>query len=1066
MALRHLVPALVGSLLLATRLGAQGQTGTITGRVMDGPSRQPLAGVTIRIEGTPRGAITRDDGSYRLVDAAAGVNRVRATRIGFGPQQLDVTVAPGGTATADFTMQPQAAVLEGVVVTGYGTQRREAITGSVATVDADAARVGVITNPEQMIQGRVAGVQITQNNGEPGAGVQIRIRGGTSISASNDPLYVIDGVPINNVETESRQLEASTSAGAQLSRNPLNLLSPADIASITILKDAAATAIYGSRAANGVILIETKKGAAGGASTEYDGYVAMSSPAKTLDLVDAGTYRTFVQGQVDIHRACLTANPGTPRPDPDPCSSVGLEASSLDGLGSTVTDWQDVVLRNAATQNHNLAFAGGRGETQYRASLNYMDAKGIAVANGLQRLQGRLNGNHQTFENKLRLGINLTASQVKNDYLPFENTGGFEGGVFQNVVIFNPTQPVYTTDDVTGVTRFFEIGTGRQSVRNPLAMANQIADIGTTNRILGNVLGELDISAVPGLTASVNFGGDRSTGVRKTYLPKASPVGAEFNGRARQADKSNEAVTLQTLLTYRRDMENEHHVDVVGGYEYNEYYTDEFWIDVRNFLTDAFSFNNLGASSAATRNTFSWAEDSRLVSFFGRANYSFRDRYFVTGVLRRDGSSRFGEGNKWAVFPAISASWRISKEPFMQGTPFSDLRIRAGYGLQGNPGVPPYASLILLETAENARYGFGDVTTTGVAPSRNPNPKLKWEQTAQFNVAADYGFRNNTISGSIEYYRKNTKDLLLTVFVPQPAAVDTMLQNIGKVQNHGLEASVDALALSRRNLTATLGLVFTLERSKVVDLGGRSFIGTGTVSGQGQSGQLAQRIIPGEPLGTFYGPTFVGVATALQTIPITGGLDTLWVPGQQLFRCSETRATCLNGQTGTPTANDYGILGNANPDFTLGVRSQMNWGPFDLSLLIRSEIGQDVFNNTALVFETKGNARQGKNFLVGALDDGIGLHEPAVYSSKWIESGSFVRLQNLTVGYTFNTLPAFAGPVRNARVFVSGDNLLLLTGYGGIDPEVHVQAGLASRGIDYLTYPRPRTFTAGIRAAF
>jgi TonB-linked SusC/RagA family outer membrane protein len=1048
MALRHLVPALVGSLLLATRLGAQGQTGMITGRVMDGPSRQPLAGVAVRIEGTPRGAITRDDGSYRIVDAPAGVNRVRATRIGFGPQIQDVTVAPGGTAAADFTMQPQAAVLEGVVVTGYGTQRREAITGSVATVDADAARVGVITAPEQMIQGRVAGVQITQNNGEPGAGVQIRIRGGTSISASNEPLYVIDGVPIQNNETETRGMDATTSATGSLPRNPLNLLNPADIASITILKDAAATAIYGSRAANGVILIETKKGAAGGASTEYDGYFAMATPAKTFDLVDAGQYRAFVQEQVGVHQACLTANPGTPRPVPDPCASVGLTPASLNALGSASTDWQDVVLRNAATQNHNLAFAGGRGETQYRASLNYMDQKGIAVANGFQRLQGRLNGTHQTFENKLRLGINLTASQVRNDYLPFENTGGFEGGVFQNVVIFNPTQPVMATDATTGLARFFEIGTGRQSVRNPLAMANQIADVGTTARILGNVLGEVDL--YPGLTASLNFGGDRSTGLRKTYLPKASPIGAEFNGRARQADKTNQAVTLQSLLSYRRELTSEHHVDAVAGYEYSEYENDEFWIDVRNFLTDAFSFNNIGASNAQTRNTFSWAEDSRLVSFFGRANYSFRDRYFLTGVLRRDGSSRFGEGNKWAVFPAVSASWRISKEPFMSGLPFSDLRIRAGYGLQGNPGVPPYASLILLETAENARYGFGDVTTVGVAPSRNPNPNLKWEQTAQFNVAMDYGFRSNTISGSIEFYRKNTKDLLLTVFVPQPAAVDTMLQNIGKVKNTGVEASLDALAISRRNLTATLGLVFTAERSEVVDLGGRSFIGTGGVSGQGQSGQLAQRIIPGEPLGTFYGAVFVGVNPA----------------GQQLFRCVTASATCVNGQTISPTANDYTIIGNANPDFTLGVRSQMNWGQVDLSFLVRSEIGQEAFNNTALVFETKGNALQGKNFLSGALNDGIGLREPAIYSSKWIESGSFVRLQNLTVGYTFNTLPTFAGPVRNARIFVSGDNLLLLTGYNGIDPEVHVQAGLATRGIDYLTYPRPRTFTAGVRAAF
>jgi iron complex outermembrane receptor protein len=912
--------------------------------------------------------------------------------------------------------------------------------------------VGVVTNPEQMIQGRVAGVQITQNNGEPGAGVQVRVRGGTSISASNEPLYVIDGVPMaQNVELETRQLGAATSSDAQLSRNPLNLLNPADIASITILKDAAATAIYGSRAANGVILIETKKGAAGGASTEYDGYVAMATPAKELDVLSAGEYRAFVTEQVGTYNSCIAANPGTPRPDPDPCARVGLLPDRLTSLGNASTDWQDEVLRTAATQNHNLAFAGGRGETQYRASVNYMDQQGVAIESGFQRLQGRLNGTHQTFENRLRLNVNLTASQAKNDYLAFENTGGFEGGVFHNVVIFNPTQPIFVTDPTTGVQRYFELGAGRQSVRNPVAMANQILDEGTTTRILGNLLGEFDI--MPGLTASMNFGGDRSTGVRKTYLPKASPIGTEFNGRARQADRSNQAMTFQSLLNYRREM-GEIDYDVVGGYEYSEYELDEFWIDVRNFLTDAFSFNNLQASSSSSRLTESWAEASKLVSFFGRANFSFRDRYYLTGVLRRDGSSRFGEGNKWAVFPAISASWRMSKEPWFPAGAFSDLRLRIGYGLQGNPGVPPYASLRLLGTAENARYGFGDVINVGVAPTRNPNPELKWEQTAQFNVAFDYGLRNNTISGSVEYYRKDTKDLLLSVFVPQPAAVDTMIQNIGQVKNQGFEASMDALAFSRRNITATLGVVFTAERNEVVNLGDRTFLGTGTVSGQGQSGQLAQRIIPGEPLGTFWGPEFVGVGTT--------GTQT----GKQLFRCNRTDADCVNGVTTSPSGADSRILGNANPDFTLGVRSQMNWGQFDMSFLVRSEVGQEVFNNTALVYETKSNVLQNKNFLSAALADGVDLREPAIYSSRFIESGSFVRLQNLTVGYTFNTLPQLAGPVRNARLYLSGDNLLLLTGYDGYDPEVHVQAGLASRGIDYLTYPRPRTFTLGVRAGF
>jgi iron complex outermembrane receptor protein len=456
---------------------------------------------------------------------------------------------------------------------------------------------------------------------------------------------------------------------------------------------------------------------------------------------------------------------------------------------------------------------------------------------------------------------------------------------------------------------------------------------------------------------------------------------------------------------------------------------------------------------------FSWREESRLVSFFTRTNFSFADRYFLTGVLRYDGSSRFGAGNKWALFPAVSASWRISDEPFMGARPFglSELRIRAGFGLQGNQAVPPYASLILLETAGNARYVFGEAPVTGVAPVRNPNPDLKWEETAQFNIALDYGFRDNLISGSLEYYVKNTSDLLLTVAVPQPAVVSDRLENIGKVRNRGVEFSLDGQVLNRSDLNVMAGLVFSADRNEVVDLGGRTFIATGNVSGQGQSGQVSQRIMPGFALGTFFGPEFVGVNDE----------------GKQLFNQYEVERDAdgrvirreLIGQTTAPSGDDYVVIGDANPDFTIGLRSQANWGRFDASLLVRAEQGRDVFNNTALVYSTKGNALQDKNFLASALDDPTGISEPAIFSSRWIEDGSFVRLQNVTVAYTFD-LPGLATAGRNTRVYVSADNLLMLTGYSGYDPEVHAEVGLASRGIDYLTYPRPRTFTAGVRVSF
>jgi len=952
---RHVVPVLFSSLVWVAQLGAQDSTGAVTGKVVDATTQQALPSVEVAIAGSPHRMLTHIDGSFLLSGIPAGIHRLRATRIGYSPQLQDVTITPGGTVTANITLTQAAAILEAVVVTGYGTQRREAITGSVSTIDGNSANVGVVDNVNNMVQGRAAGVTIIQNNGEPGAGAQVRIRGGTSISASNEPLYVIDGVPINNVPTEPGGF--GVGGEPPLPRSPLNLINPSDIGSITILKDAAATAIYGSRAANGVVLIETKKGStSSGAGVEYDGYVAMASASNHLDVLNGDQYGQFVNGQVSVWRSDSTS---TCASRPTLCSNQtvfkdsvagklgGLSPSHLAALGQLVkigpnpgdttrimynTNWENEVSRTAVTHNHNLSFAGGGEDTRYRASLNFMNQEGIAISNGFQRVQGRLNATHNAFDNRLRLGLNVTTSHTKNDYITFESTAGFEGGVFQNVAIFNPTQPVRVVDPASGLTNYYEL-LGQTSVRNPVALANQITDIGQTTRTLGNATAELDL--VPGLTAQVNVGVDRSDGFRNIYLPKASPVGAQYNGLARQSSLDNTTVTLQTLLTLRRQLGDIHSLDVVGGYEFSKFNTGNLTTQGQGYVTDALLFNNPGAAQTIT--DFSGRDLSRQVAFFGRANYGLKDRYFLTGVLRYDGSSRFAVGHKWALFPAVSGSWRISEENFLRDRGFSELRLRAGYGLQGNPGVPPYSSLLTLSPDPGARYPFGGVPVSGVIPTRDANPTLKWEQTAQFNVALDYGFLNNRVSGSVEYYVKNTSDLLLQVSNAQPAFAEQRLANVGKVRNKGLEISIDALALSRPNFTWRAGLVFAAERNRVVDLGPFSSIATGTVSGQGQSNVDAQRILPGQPIGTFFGPRFLRVNAA----------------GQQVFACVAASAGCVNGETLKPTANDYTIIGNANPDFTLGLHSQVNWGKFDLSFLIRAAVGQDVFNNTALVFGTK-----------------------------------------------------------------------------------------------------------------
>jgi len=1045
---RYVIPVLALFVLISQPLSAQGGTGSVRGQVSDSVTKQGLPAATISIVGTQRTTQTAPDGSYTLTDVPAGTAVVRVTLIGYAPQQQSVAVTAGGTAEVQFGLAPQASLLEPVVVTGYGSQRREAITGSVSSINPAQANVGVTTNVTQMLSGRAAGVDITQNNGEPGAGAQILIRGGSSISNTNDPLYVIDGVPINNVATEPPSMSGVVGT-PPLPRNPLNLLNPSDIASITILKDASATAIYGSRAANGVVLIETKKGTtSGGPSIEYDSYVAASSPAKRLDVLNGTEYRAYVQSQVPIWRADSTACAARPACATGYADSSGafggLKPSALSGLGAANTNWEQAVTRTAVTHNHNLSFSGGNEDTRYRASLNYMKDQGVALSSGLERIQGRLAATHQALSNRLRLGVNVTTSRVNNQYLTFENTGGFEGGVFQNVAIFDPTQPI-TVTDATG-THYYE--GGGSSVRNPVALANQLIDQGQTTRTIGNATAELDFA--PGLTGQVTVGLDHASGGRQIYYPKANPIGNALGGGvARQYDLDNATRTLQTLLTYRRET-GDNSFDIVGGYEYNKFKSNLFMAEGKGFFTDAFSFNNIGA--ATTRTDSSGAEQSLLVSFLSRANVGFKNKYFVTGSMRYDGSSKFAVGHKWSLFPGLSASWHLSDEDFMRSSPFSDLRVRVGWGVQGNPGIAAYSSLLLLGAGSGGSYPWGDAPQTGVAATQNPNPNLKWERTAQYDLGVDFGLMSNRLTGSAEYYVKNTSDLLLSITVPQPAVSETELQNVGKLRNRGIELSLDALAISRPTMTWRAGLTFSADRNRVVDLGPyASGLTSGGVSGQGQSGQVSQLIKKDLPLGTFYGPVFVGVDAQ----------------GKQLFQCTAATAGCTNGRTTNglgPAAADYQVIGNANPDFTLGFHNQVTWRKFDLSFLVRAVLGQDVFNNTALVYSTKGNALQGKNFLKPALTDPTGLHEPAIYSSRWVEGGSFVRLQNITLEYALS-LPMLRS-VQSARVYVSADNLLLLTGYSGLDPEVYASSGLASRGIDYLSYPRPRTVTGGLRLMF
>lgn len=1051
---RGLIGASVGGLLSAVPVIARAQTGTLTGRVIDSTSQAPITGVAVRIDGSPLGTLTRDDGTFTIAGVPTGARTLRISRIGFAAQTRPLTVAEGPNPALTIVMRQLVAQLSEVVAVGYGTQRREAVTGAVATVNTGEARVGVQPNVNQLIAGRAPGVQVTSNSGDPGSGAQIRVRGGTSISTSDEPLYVIDGVPILNSQAQNSGPGAGGDVNAAnqsaLPRSPLNTINPDDIADITILKDAASTAIYGSRAANGVVLITTKKGVAGSSTLDYDGQYGLATQARSYDLLSGNEYRSYVASQYTIYKADSAAGRSVLR---------GLPGSAVAALGAASTNWQDALARTANIQNQNVAFSGGSPSTQYRASVNYFDQPGVIRGNALNRVQGRLNGATRLLNDRLNVNLNLTASQNRDRYLFAENVGGFAGGVFTNAVTFNPTYPVQAPGTTTGgtATPFFEIGAGAQNTRNPVALVNQINDRGITNRVLGNL--QSAYTLLPSLTASANVGVDRLTGERAYFLPLASPVGAQFGGLAGQSTRSTSTAYINTLLTYDRSFSTgflgSQSLNVVGGYEYQRSKIPQFGATRQGFTTDINGFNNLSAGSTEFRPPYSNLAERVTVSYFTRVNYGLKDRYFVTGVLRRDGASVFGANNKYAVFPGASVAWRASQESFLRNLQqLSELKFRLSYGSQGNQAIEPYQSIPLLGADPGSRYQFGNTLVTGILPSQNANPNLRWQTTVQVDAGLDYGLFGNRITGTFDYYTKTTRDLLLAIPVPQPAVVSTQLQNIGRVRNAGIEGSIDGQIINQPGRTVTLGLVFSADRNRVVSLGPDvQRIFSGTLSGRGQSGGNSQIIRVGLPLGTFYGPVSAGKVDSI---------------GNELFNNYDANGnvtgTVTAGQL-TANANNYRVLGNANPRFTTGFRGTANIRRFDASFLVRAQTGFKILNATKLVYATKSQASQNQNFFRSALSDGIDITQSNLYSSRFVENGSFVRLQNVTLGYNVN-LNTFVRRVSSARVYVSGDNLLLGTRYSGLDPEVFTDAGLAARGIDYLTYPRARVFTFGTRLGF
>jgi TonB-dependent starch-binding outer membrane protein SusC len=951
----------------------------------------PLPGVSIQEKSTKVGVSSGINGEYAIT-VSSPTSVLVVSYVGFAEQEITV----GNRPVIDIKMAAGNSKLNEVVVVGYGTQRQKDVTGSVASLSAKDFNQGPIMSPQQAMQGKIAGVNISQNSGKPGASNTVRVRGGTSLTGTSDPLYVIDGVPISTTAGvgQANIRGNGTDVFDQEPTNPLMTLNPNDIESITVLKDASAAAIYGSRGANGVIVITTKKGVAGKAKVSFGATTGVSKVANTLPVLSADQYRKVV-------------------------TDLGL---TLTDKGAN-TNWQDEIYRNAISQDYYLSLFGGSEKTTYRASLGYGDQEGIMLGSDLKRANARININHSALKDRLNFDMRVNYGQTLSNAAPVSNTVGSEAGTSMNYesYVFNPTYPIYENGKYTHVLPYRI---------NPVSFSTDVMDEKTNSRFLGNLSTTYKI--LKPLSVNVNVGYTNQRTNRNSYIKQANPLGEGLGGYASVQKLEDYSKLLETVLRYNEKF-GIHSIDAIAGYSH-QYFVEEGDRSTANgFLSDDFKWYSIQAASSLTGvNTFK--QSNTLISMYGRANYNFDDRVLVTATVRRDGSSRFGSGNKWGVFPSGSIAWRISKEQFFTPKAISDLKVRVSYGVTGNQEIGNLNSITTLG-ATNTGYIVGGQRITTVLPQQYANPDLKWEQTSQFNAGIDYGILKGRIHGSIDYYIKRTKDLLLRLPVPSPTAVSTQLANVGSVENRGVELEIGANIIDKDNFTWSSDLNFSRNKNKVLSLSNDQYKGNdiqiAPLQGQGlTAGIYAQLITPGQPLGMFYGKQFYG---------IKGGVE----------------------QLGTKDT----ILGSAQPDFTFGWNNSFNYKNWSLAFNFRGSVGNEVFNLTANNLAYLSNL-PGRNVFVEAVESGVTRDQPKKYSSRWIENGSYVRLDNLTLGYN---IPVGNSFLSNARVFLTGQNLLLITGYSGLDPEVNSEisaTGIAPLGVDYLSYPRAKTVSLGVNVTF
>lgn len=994
-----LMTLLSGMLMI---LSASAQTGTpinVRGTVTD-IAGEPLVGVNILLQGTSTGTVTDYDGNFVLQVPEDGVLEVRY--IGYKPQ----TISINRRAVIQIVMDEDTELLEEVVVIGYGTVRKNDATGSVVAVDATKLNRGLATSPSDLLAGQVAGLSVTSAGGAPGSSANIRIRGGSSMSASNDPLIVIDGVPVDNATNVNGM------------SNPLSTINSNDIESFTVLKDASATAIYGSRASNGVIIITTKKGQSGKMKLAYNGNFSVSTRTGAVDVMDAPTFRKYV------------------------INSFGEDSQQAAALGSTETNWQDKIFRVAASTDHNLSASGTAAEVlPYRVSVGYTNENGILRTSNLERFTGSVNLSPSFFDNQLRVQMNAKGMYITNRFA--------DQGAINSATQFDPTMPVYdTTGSPYGNGYHMTLKTNGTPIdialANPLAILMQKHDNSTVMRSIGNMQVDYNMPFLDGLRANLNLGYDISDSKGDVIVEDNSPMSYTW-GSYKAGWGDNRTYTqykLNTLLDFYLNYVKEvgvHRFDAMGGYSWQRFF---------NETEDTYPYSAAMAAEKGEkfyRESYDYSTESFVISFFGRLNYSLLDRYLLTLTLRNDGSSRFSPDNKWGLFPSAAFAWKVINEPFMEGAgkAMSDLKLRLGYGVTGqqNLGSGDYPWMGRYSYSQaGANYFFGDQMISLIRPLAY-DENLKWEETTTYNAGLDYGFLNNRISGAVDVYYRKTTDLLNTVGIAAGTNFSNqLLTNVGELENKGIEFTITGRPLVTRDWSWNLSYNVTFNQNRITKL-----------------------TINDDPnyVGVRFGGIDGGTGNNIAIHAVNYPASSFYVYEQVYDKAGKPLEGVFVDQNADGSINEQDMIPykNASPDVYMGLSSQLAYKNWDFNFSVRGNIGNYAYNNIQSNRESKNTTFDPSGWLKNRVNSATYTNFDAVHyqSSYYIQNASFMKVDNVSLGYNFTHM---LNRQQSGRIHFTVQNPFVLTNYSGLDPE------FTNNGIDNNIYPHPRVFILGVNLNF